>query len=233
MPRPKSTRVYLRTNRTVYRRLAWLQNNRTNELILGLYGLTGDQPILRYMWPEREIGAADFGPLAHEIGQAKKIDALVDHITCRADGTFQIQTKDYEHTITHDIKRTEPLGPDTKVFLELMIRTDRVSVYAPIDGPPKHPSVRMDVAAEHRVSFHAMFSGVNNDVDSELAATMPKASKNHERIRFHSKTLQGTLMGRQESLPEQTRDASLRGTLLSIKFPVDGKRWHIKSFLFE
>ncbi len=233
MPRPKSTRLYLRTNRTVYRRLAWLQNNRTNELILGLYGLTGDQPILRYMWPEREIAVADFDSLSYDLDQAKNVDALVDHITCRADGTFQIQTKDHEKTIAHDVKRTEPLGPDTKVFLELMIRTDRVGAYAPIDGPPKHPSVRMDVVAEQRVSFHAMFSGVDYDVDSELAATMPNAGKNHERIRFHSKTLKGTLIGWQARLPEQAQDTQLRGTLLSIKFPVDEKRWHMKSFLFD
>lgn len=233
MPRPKSTRVYLRTNRTVYRRLAWLQNNRTNELTLGLYGLTGDQAILRYMWPERDITTADFESMVWDLDQATKVDALVDHITCRADGTFQIQTKDYEHSIDHDIKRTESLGPDTKMFLELMIRTDRVSEYAPIDEPPKHPFVRMDVAAEHCVSFHSMFSGVNHDVDSELAATMPNAGTNHERIRFHSKTLKGTLMGRQETLPEQTRDALLYGTLLSIKFPLDEKQSQIKSFLFE
>lgn len=233
MPRPKSTRLYLRTNRTVYRRLAWLQNNRTHELILGLYGLTGDQAILRYMWPEREVTAAEFDSVAYDLDQAKKVDALVDHITCRADGTFQIQTKDYDKTIVHDVKRTEPLGPDTKVFLELMIKTDLVSAYALIDGPPKHPSVRMDVVAEQCVSFHAMFAGVNYDMDLELDEAMPKISKHHERIRFHSKTLKGTLMGQQEKLPEQTRDTSLRGTFLSIKFPVDEKRWHMKSFLFQ
>ena len=233
MPRPKSTRLYLRTNRTVYRRLAWLQNNRTNELILGLYGLTGDQPILRYMWPEREIAVADFDSLSYDLDQAKNVDALVDHITFRADGTFQIQTKDHEKTIAHDVKRTEPLGPDTKVFLELMIRTDRVGAYAPIDGPPKHPSVRMDVVAKQRVSFHAMFSGVDYDVDSELAAAMPKAGENHERIRFHSKTLKGTLLGQPVLVSEDTQSAPLRGTILSVKFPVGENQSHVKSYLFE
>ena len=202
-------------------------------MILGLYGLTGDQPILRYLWPEREITGADFDSVVLDLNQAQTVNALLDHITCRTDGTFQIQTKDYEQTIVHDVKRTEPLGSDTKVFLELIIRTDRVGAYATIDDQPKHPSIRTDVAAEHRVSFHAIFSGVNHDVDSELAATMPNAGKNHERIRFHSKTLKGTLIGRQENFPGQTRDASLRGTLLTIRFPIDEKRWHVKSFLFE
>ncbi len=202
-------------------------------MILGLYGLTGDQPILRYVWPEREITTVNFSSLAYDLDHAKKVDTLVDHITCRADGTFQIQTKDYEKTIVHDRKRTKPLGPDTQEFLELMIRTDRVDTYTPIDDRPKHPLIRMDVAAEQRVTFHAIFSGVNYYVDTKLAATMPNAGENHERIRFHSKTMKGTLICQQEKLPEQTGDTLLRGTLLSIKFPVDEKRWHVKSFLFE
>ena len=202
-------------------------------MLLGLYGLTGEQPVLRYMWLERELVSGDYDLMSHSLNDAKRVDAAVDQIMCRSDGTFQIVTKGYEQTIVHDRKRTEALGEKTSVFLQMVITMGRVSVYTPIDDQPKHPSVRMDVGLEQRVLFHAMFSGVDYDVDAALASTLPNSTKNHEYIRWNSKTLKGTLIGERLPGAEDAQGAWPHGTLLSVKFPVGEKEWRVKSFLFD
>ena len=61
---PKPTRLYLRTKENEYRRFAWFQNSKPNEMLLGVYGLSTKQPILRCMWPERELESSELSSLS-------------------------------------------------------------------------------------------------------------------------------------------------------------------------
>ncbi len=202
-------------------------------MVFGLYGLTGDQSTLRYVWPERELTREDLTSVSHNVQDAERVNAAVDQIMCKADGTFQIQTKDSEKTIAHTSARTEALGEKTNVFLEMMITTDRVGAYSPIDDRPKAPLLRMDAAADHRVSFDAAFSGVDHDLDSVVKATMPTSNQNQESIRWDSNTLKGILVGHQESPASDAHSSQQPGTILSVKFPLADDVWRVKSFLFE
>jgi len=233
MPRPKPIRVYLRTNRTEYRRLAWFQNNRTNEILFGLYGFTGESPILRYTWPERKLLPGEIFSAVGKFCEPTKADLMVDHIICRADGTLQILTKDHNHTILHENKRTEAHGEKTSVFLEFVLKTDFVEKYAIIDDRPKHPSVKVDVVSGKRVEFCGIFSGVDCVVDSMLEAMIPNATRHGERLELNSKTLKGTLIARMSLDSHDTQNEERSGTMLSVKFPSQEKGWCVKSFLFE
>ena len=115
MPK-RPTRLYIRTNRREYRRLAWFHNHRPNEMLLGIYGQGGRPAVLAGMWPEREVSSNDLKDLGYEWKDMVKVGTVLDHVTCHADGTFHVKTSGGALAYSQTMKRTEPLGKETSVI---------------------------------------------------------------------------------------------------------------------
>jgi hypothetical protein len=227
------TRLYLRTNQTIYRPVAWFRNNKPNELLIGLYGLRKKQPVLRYMWPERELEKEQLDAVRFDYRDKIDVGYAVDHVTCHADGRFHVKTANHKDLYVQEMQRCEPLGPDTTTFLELIICTDIARNYCLTSTTAKVPNAWIDVLEGSYVVLRGMFSGANYDIESVMAATLARLGGSFPAVRLASGTVKGVLAMRQESLSEEAAKSRPQGTILSFKFPVENDRWHIKSFLFE
>jgi hypothetical protein len=230
---PSPTRIYLKTPSKKFRRLFWLQNNKPNEMLLGFYSLSGKPAIMRYMWPEYLLAESELANVTYKYEKAIKVNRLIDHITCHADGRFHIKTKNKEELYIQAMQRTEALGPDTSIFLEIIVISDLAENYTVLDGNVKYPYVWFDVLPDQYIALRGMFAGVNYNVERVMIDTMLGFPGNHGGVVVTSGTIKGVLMGHPKSLPNSARSARPGGTLLSFKFPVAEGKWHIKTFLFE
>lgn len=233
MPKIKPTRLYLRTDSAEYRRLAWFHNNKPNEMLLGIYGLNGKPTLLRGMWPERELTSGDLGAVTYEWDQIVEVGTVLDHMTCHADGSFHVKTSGGRLAYSQTMKRAEALGPDTGIFLELILISDLANKYEAIRHKPRKPHVWFDANPQHYLSLRGMFSGSNHPLEQDMAATMARFPGMHGGLVLRSGTVKGILAGRPKEFPHSARAARPNGTILSFKFPVGDNRWHIKSLLLE
>lgn len=231
MPKIKSTRLYLRTNSAEYRRLAWFHNNKPNEMLFGIYGLTEKQAVIRGIWPERELTSGDLDAVKYEWDHIVEVGTVLDHITCHADGTFHVKTSGAKLAYSQTRKRAEALGPDTGIFLELILLSDLANKYEAIR--PKKPHVWVDADPQQYLSLRGMFSGSNHPLERDMAATMAGFPGMHGGLVLRSGTVKGILAVRPKEFPHSARAARPNGTILSFKFPVGDNRWHIKSLLLE
>lgn len=230
---PNPTRLYLRTDQLQYRRLAWFQNNKPNEMLVGIYGLSKKQPTLKYMWPERELESDDLGAMRYQYNDAIEVGRVVDHITCHEDGKFHIKTRNEEEIYFQKMRRTEALGPNTCTFLEMLLISDISENYLNITKHPKGPHVWVDLPDYHYISFKCMFSGANYDVERDMAENIAQSRGIFGGVRLSSGTIKGVMIGQVQRVSESAMHGKPHGTILSFKFPVEDDLWHIKTFLFE
>jgi len=225
--------VYLRTKEEEFRPLFWVQNNKPNEMLLGLYGVSATTPILRSMWPERTLETADLANVHYDWSSAVELGVPVDHITCHGDGRFHLKTRCGGDLYIQSMQRTKPLGPNTSTFLELVLISDLAQHYTASTRPVKYPHVWFGINQDQYLALRGMFSGVNYNVEQDMLATMAQYQGQHGGIVLTSGTLKGVLMAHPKTLGEQARQTGRpRGTLLSLKFPVGPDIWHLKTFLF-
>lgn len=200
-------------------------------MLLGVYGLCEKPSVLKYMWPERDLNSTELISVQCSYREMTEVGCLVDHITCHADGTFHVKTRHEEDSYIQGMRRTEPLGPDTGIFLELFLISDLAQSYA--ISEVKYPHVWVNLPSDHYISFRGMFSGVNYELEKQMIATMKQFKGNFVGTRLVSRTLKGLLMGRSNSLVDGAKKSRPRGSILSFKFPVREDQWHIKIFLFQ
>lgn len=227
------TRLYLRTNLNEHRRLAWFKNNKPNEMLVGIYGINGKNATLKYMWPEKVVEVDEIVSVRYNYKDAEELSCVVDHITCHADGTFHVKTKNHDVLYIQTIRRTTPLGADTPTFLDFHLISDAIGMYANISEPPKNPYVDFQVPDNHYIAFRGMFSGVNYNLTQDMLDTMVHHGNNFEGAHLISGTLQGMLAATANPLSPDLAEKRPRGTILSFRFPLANNRWLLKAFLFQ
>ncbi|MGH8603828.1 MAG: hypothetical protein ACREXR_13950, partial [Gammaproteobacteria bacterium] len=227
------TRIYLQTEALQFRRLFWVQNNKPNEMLLGLYGFSGKPAVMAYMWPEYELEGTQLANMKYRFHDAIKVNQEIDHITCHADGRFHLKTKDRRTLYIQAMQRTEPLGPDTPVFLEIILCSDLAENYAPVNGQVKFPHVWFGLAPDNYIALRGMFAGAHYDIERVMIDTMSQFSCQHGGVVLISGTIKGVLMGHPKNGPSTAQPDRPRGSMLSFKFPVGDDKWHIKTFLFQ
>jgi hypothetical protein len=230
MPRP--TRGYLRTGESEFRAVLWAQNNRPDEMLFGLYGLTARTPILSRMWPERTVDAADMLNLRYNYDDGVRVGIPVDHLTCHVDGRFHVKTLAGSDVYIQAMQRNQPLGANTPVFLDLILVSDRAEHYPVLRQKIKTPHVWFGVENNQYLAVRGMFSGVNYNLEGDMASTISQLGA-CVGISLVSGTLKGLLVGIPSNIPPEAKAARPRGTLLSLRFPVVSNQWHLKTFLFE
>jgi hypothetical protein len=191
--KPKPTRLYLRTDGSHFRRLLWLQNNKPNEMLLGLYGFSGQPAVMQYLWPEYEFEDAQLHTVKYRFDDAQKVNQRIDHITCHADGRFHIKKKGGNPLYIQEMQRTEPLGANTGLFLEFILHSDSIESYALVFGQPKNPHVCVDLEPNNCIVMRGMFAGVNHDVERVMLDTMTQFAGMHTGVTLTSGTIKGVV----------------------------------------
>ena len=226
-------RFYLRTGDAEFRPVFWIHNNKPNEMLFGLYGLSQKNAELKYMWEDRLLEPSDHVRVTYPYGEAIQVNQPVDHITCHADGRFHIKAIEGTEIYTHVMQRTQPLGSDTSIFLDLMILSDEAGKYRSVGRKVRYPHAWFGLSADQYVSLKGMFSGSNfalEKVAFELAASYPGQ---HACMTVSSGTIKGLFFGHPSVVPESARPSRPQGTMLSFRFPTLEGKWRIKTFIFE
>lgn len=230
----RPTNLYLRFPSGDHARLAWFQNNKPNEMLMNVYGLGGGVPIIRHEFPLVEQRLTKTGHVDYRYADAKQMNTTLDHITCHADGRFHLKTIDNKNLYIHEMRRTEPLGPNTSVFLEFILMTDMVDRYPVVPGPPKQPYVDVNVQPGTFVSIRAAFSGASHALEGHIAGVIDSMSGGRPAvvpgISLKSGTLRGSLLVYKATASPEMRRERPPGTVLSFAFPVEDGMWHIKTF---
>jgi hypothetical protein len=231
--KPTNTRVYLRTADGLHRSLFWVRNNKPNEMLIGLYGLSRKTPLLRHQWPEQEVEDEGLGSLRYYFDKTLSVGVPVDHITCHADGQFHIKTLDEKLVYLHTMKRTAALGADTELFLEFTMIVDRPEKYEVSTAGPKAPNVTYDVPLGSYLYIYGCFSGSHFPLESEISAMFARFGGTPRVDSLMLGSLQGRLIS---GLADSDPAAHIKrptGTFLSFKFPLAADRWRLKTFQFE
>ena len=102
----KPTRLYLQKSNNDFSRILWFHNNKVNEMLLGIYGLTKKQPTLTLEFPEHILANTELDAIRYNYSEAVEINKQLDHITCHCDGKFHLKTK----SALHFAKSSDPIG---------------------------------------------------------------------------------------------------------------------------
>lgn len=228
-----STRLYLRTPEAQFARLLWVRNHRPNEMLLGFYGLEGRRPRITHEFPERIIGPTESGPFKIKWEDASPVAIELDHFSCHADGRFHLKQHGGDVFYSHNERHSEPLGPGTGIFLNLIVASDRAAAYQAIKGEPKLPHVWVDGGVDRSVVLRCLFSGGNFPIEPEVLAVAIGRPQGAGVIVLNSATLKGAVVASPFTLPEDAHIAKPPGTLLVFQWPRGAARSGVKSFILR
>src|SRR5688572_28426242 len=186
---PDPTRFYARTQDGLHRAIMWVQNVRPNEMLLGFYGLNQNVSLLRGEWPDREVGPDEFTQ-RYRWEEMQNVGQRFDHITCHPDGKFHVKVAGGGVPYRHELKRVEPLGPDTPLFLEFMVLTDRIGNYQVTLEESKTPNCVVSATHDESLAFLGFFAGSKYDLMRHVGARLEGRLPFHQAFLVESSTLQ-------------------------------------------
>ena len=163
------TRVYFRRD-SDFSRVMWFHNNKENEMLIGFYGLSQKKPILKSIFPDRQVTLVDLKALSFSYAAIKSVNKKIDHITVHGDGTFHIKTIGGREIYMDTLKRVEPLGPYTPTFLDFIVLTHTPDKYKMTTTQPKKPSTWIDSQDDRIFIIEGKFAGANYEkLEKEMA----------------------------------------------------------------
>jgi hypothetical protein len=211
----------------------WFHNTAANEMIMGFYGLSNKQGRLDFMFPERIVSKEELRWLNFSYFSIERIGEEADHITCHADGTFHIKTIGGKEIYRDTMKRQEPLGANTGIFLDFLIITDPAGNYRITTTEPKYPYLWIDSKEEQTFIMEGKFSGSNYPLEVEMGRRVATYSNLEPGLLVGASTLKGVLWPRLVQIPEESFLNKPKGTIVLFKFPVANHSYLVKGFVFN
>lgn len=235
----KRTTLYLRTAPNRHSGLLWVRGQKANEILMGLYGLDGGQATLRHIFPPVDLSQEELASVNFRLQDAQDVDIPIDHITCHANGRFQLTPPPSVKVKTgylYRMLRQEPLGPETGPFLKFIVISNLAGKYVPVDGVTKEPSVSVDIDPGSSLFLRAIFSGADypllkQEMENTIAATKAvggEAPEDSLQFSLHSGSMKGTFWTYERAKTSVTPP----GTMLSFRFKVAGDKFHVLTFIF-
>jgi hypothetical protein len=225
-----STRLYLRTPDAKYARLLWMRNNKPNEMLLGFYGLAGGPATITHELPEQIIPPG--APVRFEYKDATKVCIELDHFSCHADGRFHLKRRTGNTPVySHDERHTEPLGPNTGVFIDLIVFSHTVDTYKTIEEEPKSPHVWISTAAGNSTMGRCLFAGANYAI-AEHALSFADGNRTTAIVTLTSSTLKGAVIASPWRISQEAR-AALSGTLVAFTWSRGEAGMGLKPFILS
>lgn len=232
------TRLYLEKSKNDFSPLLWFQNNKMNEMLLGIYGLSQKQPTLTLEFPEYILEDRELNAVRYNYSEAIKINKQLDHMTCHRDGKFHLKTKnDLNDRYMHQLKSNIPLGPDVPIFLQFQIISDIASNYQRTTKTPSNPFVSIKLSDDQCLCMRGMFAGINFDIMNEMGQTLSAINKGNPYVQpavvLTSNSLQGIFFWWIGTITEEAIEGRPRGTIASFMFSTVDNKNLIKTFIFQ
>lgn len=232
------TRLYLEKSKNDFSRLLWFQNNKMNEMLLGIYGLSQKQPTLTLEFPEYVLEDHELNAVRYNYSEAIEINKQLDHITCHCDGELHLKTKnDLNDRYMHQLKSNIPLGPDVPIFLQFQIISDIASNYQLTTKTPKNPFVSIKLSDDQCLCMRGMFAGINFDIKNEMGQTLSAINKGNpyaqSAVVLTSNSLQGIFFWQIVTITEEAIRGRPQGTIASFMFSTVDNKNLIKTFIFQ
>jgi hypothetical protein len=232
------TRLYFQNTNNDFARILWFHNNKINEMLFGIYGLTQKQPTLTLEFPEHILADNELDAIRYNYKEAKAINKQLDHITCHHDGKFHLKTiNDPNDLYTHQLKSNTPLGPDVPIFFQFQIISDLASNYQLRTKKPKDPYVSMNLSDNQCLSMRGAFAGIKFNLQEEMAKTLTAINKvssfAQPAIILTSNSLRGIFFWQINELTDDAKKGRPKGTIASFMFSTIDNKNLIKTFIFE
>lgn len=233
-PARESTRLYIKPHGASFARLLWVRNHQPNEMMLGIYGRDGGPATITHEFPERVLTAGESGLFHWNWDQAEQVSIPLDHFSCHVDGRFHLKKLGGgPDPYSHNESQTEPLGPDSGVFLNLIVVSDRLSSYSAINGVPKYPNVWVEATPDATLGLKCLFAGVNCALESRgigVAAARPMGAG---VVVITSSTLKGVVVASPFPLSADAERTRPRGTLIIFRWPREDRSEGHKAFMLS
>ena len=234
----KPTRLYLQRSNNNFSPLLWFHNNKVNEMLFGIYGLTQKQPILTLEFPEYILADNELDAVRYNYKEANVVNKPLDHITCHSDGKFHLKTiNDSADRYIHQLKSNVPLGPNVPIFFQFQIISDLVANYQLINIKPTDPYVAINLSGDQCLSMRGAFAGINFDLKKEMGETLTAINKGNAFMQpaviLESNSLQGFFFWQAGNLSKEAQKGRPRGTIASFMFSTIDNKNLIKTFIFE
>jgi hypothetical protein len=233
--KPVPFHVYIQAGNLPVCRFLWFHNWKPNEMLMGIYGLRSEQVVVKYMFPERVVTREELKGLTFNYSAMTEINKTIDHITCHSDGTFHIKTTGDEEVYTDTLKRIEPLGPDTPMFLHFIILSDVAEKYSNPTSKLKEPYTIIGTCDKQQeiIVIEGRFSGAKYELEEEMARNIFQWSPVAGMVRLTSGTLKGVLCPQCRLWPQEVLRDRPSGTIVLFIFPVAQDQFLIKGFAFS
>lgn len=234
----KPARLYLQKNNDSLSPLLWFHNNKANEMLFGIYGLTKKQPILTLEFPEYILEDSELDAVRYNYKDATEINKQLDHITCHCDGKFHLKTiNDSQDRYIHQLKNNMPLGPDVPIFFQFQIISDLATNYQLTNKKPEVPYIAINLSDNQCLSMRGAFAGINFDLKKEMGETLSVINKGNpfmqSAVILTSNSLQGLFFWQTINLSEDAKKGRPRGTIASFMFSTIDSKNLLKTFIFE
>jgi hypothetical protein len=224
------TRLYVRSGGQLAR-LLWVRNHRPNEMLLGFYGLNGAPAQVVREFPERRIGPGDSGPFSFKWTDATTVAIPLDHFSCHADGRFHLKRQGGHVLYSHNERHATPLGPDSDVFLDLIVVSGPIQSYAPIAEEPRFPLVYVEGPPEATITLKCLFVGINHPVEPRALAVAASRGRPTAVLSLVSSTIKGVLVSSIFPISAEAVLAHPGGTLAIFRWAREGRLAGYKGFV--
>ncbi len=212
-----TTRFYVKSAANTFARLFWFKSNRLNELLLGAYSLDGTPATVTHEFPEKRWSSGDPSEMDIEWAEATSVFLPIDHFTCHADGRFHAKMRGGTPLYTH-VEHGMSLGPDSPVFLDLLIASDVISKYKTLASSPKTPHAWFQACPDVTLSLNAIFCGARYPIVSELIRTGRAQARTFGGVVMRSGWVQCAVWGVPLSIHVEALTARPQGTLFGFQW---------------
>jgi hypothetical protein len=233
MSKHSATRFYLRQPGGAFSRLFWIQNIRANEMLLGAYSLLGKPATITHEFSEVRHSPGDSKTSQLKWAEATPVTLPVDHFTCHADGSFHVKARSGPTLYSHTEEGSAPLGPDSPVFLDVLITSDIVSRYATIADSPKYPHVWFAVPADGVVSLNAMFSGAQFPLKDEALSWIAAGGREEGAVTLRAGMFQAVVWGSPRPISPAAAASRPPGTLFMFHWRRGLQTVGLKAFVLD
>jgi hypothetical protein len=201
-------------------------------MMIGISGLLEKHAKLD-IFPELNVSEDELKSLRWNYHDVIEVKEKVDHITCHSDGTFHIKTINGIEVYRDTLKLQQPLGPNTRIFLDFIVMSDLASNYQVAASEPKDNSFALACQPNEFYIIEGKFSGANYPLENDMARRALSLHGIASCIRVNGSALRGILWLRTHFLSQEMLIKRPRGTIMILKFPAPDHRYLIKSFVFS
>lgn len=236
IPKPKNNILIDRGSGSIAK-LAWFHESKNCELIFGIYGLTGSEPLFAMEYENRPATKQEMLNLKIPHREAKAKDRLpADHFTLhnkKGNKLPEFHLR-YGPKPVHQIKLSKgSISPDSPVIFDFFILSDVTSLYKNCDEQPDNTDCFFVANPDSMLSIRGRVTGINCDIEQIIREEEINPARTFvDAVILDYTTLKISFTSEMISLDEEAKRAKNRGTYFIVRFQTEADQFLIKTFIF-